>query len=587
MALESTTSGDVPASPDALSNEAMALMPHHPAAALSLAERVLASAATAVDPHARSRCLFVRGTVHMQRGAYDAAAEDLACALECADDADQPELALQARRALIECCFFRRRLDDALRHGVECLRLARALNDPVAEARACNDLGLVHGDLGDYDRALEHLQAGLRVVAEYRLDGIAKLHNNIGNVHAALGDHREALQAFEAAAQAFREEESGRGMAIALGNVGRACAALGRDEEALEAYQRSVVAFEQRGDVAYVPAARARLATALAGLGRTNEAMSAFDQAIMELETPAAAVFQDEVLLPAAEFWLEQGQSARALEALVRLDDVLSRDGSGGGDRHHRLYELLAEACARTGDFEAALRYHKRFHAAWRTAIETANAVKVRALMLQFDVEQAEREHAALRAHADELSRANAELQSMRGQLEHQNRDLERISVEDALTGLHNRRYLDMQLPKQIARARRHQRPLCVAVCDIDHFKAVNDRYSHAIGDEVLRRIGRIMTSVVREADLAIRFGGEEFVLLLPDTDLAGADLLVQRIRSAVATHPWSELAPELRVTLSAGLAELTAEIDADGFLAMADARLYAAKRAGRDRVVA
>lgn len=124
-------------------------------------------------------------------------------------------------------------------------------------------------------------------------------------------------------------------------------------------------------------------------------------------------------------------------------------------------------------------------------------------------------------------------------------------------------------------------------MCDIDHFKQINDRFSHALGDEVLRRIARVFRETARQDDLLCRYGGEEFLLLLPETDLAGAQVLAERLRSAVAEHPWNTLHPELDVTLSIGLAELEAAYDADMLLRSADMRLYEAKRQGRDRVCA
>jgi diguanylate cyclase len=126
-----------------------------------------------------------------------------------------------------------------------------------------------------------------------------------------------------------------------------------------------------------------------------------------------------------------------------------------------------------------------------------------------------------------------------------------------------------------------------VAMCDIDHFKAVNDRFSHAVGDEVLRQLSRIFQESARASDIIVRFGGEEFLLVLPDTEVAGAVVLTERVRKRVAEHDWDAFAPGLRVTLSIGVAQLGESGDAGRLIAAADERLYAAKQAGRNRVVA
>ena len=127
-----------------------------------------------------------------------------------------------------------------------------------------------------------------------------------------------------------------------------------------------------------------------------------------------------------------------------------------------------------------------------------------------------------------------------------------------------------------------------VLMLDLDHFKAVNDRYGHAVGDTVLRSFAEILRDSLRSSDLAGRVGGEEFAVLLPHTDLAGALLLAERIRHAVASYCRVPQHPELRMTVSIGASELLPEDPSpEVALARADAALYRAKQEGRNRVVA
>jgi diguanylate cyclase (GGDEF)-like protein len=124
-------------------------------------------------------------------------------------------------------------------------------------------------------------------------------------------------------------------------------------------------------------------------------------------------------------------------------------------------------------------------------------------------------------------------------------------------------------------------------MCDIDLFKKVNDRYSHTVGDKVLKRMAGIMKDAARTTDLVIRYGGEEFLLILPDTDRTGAAVVTERIRTRVSAHEWSDIAEGLSLTLSIGVSELGPNDDGAALIAASDAKLYEAKRAGRDRVVA
>jgi diguanylate cyclase (GGDEF)-like protein/PAS domain S-box-containing protein len=184
-----------------------------------------------------------------------------------------------------------------------------------------------------------------------------------------------------------------------------------------------------------------------------------------------------------------------------------------------------------------------------------------------------------------ELEESNREKQAMLECLEKARADLERLSREDALTGLANRREFDQRLAIEEQRCQRHHHPLCVAMLDIDRFKQVNDRPGHALGDEVLRRIARVLERECRVEDIVARYGGEEFALALPVAGLEDARILCERMRSAVELQPWGDLRPGLRVTISIGVAMRQSGESASAALARADALLYEAKRRGRNRV--
>lgn len=159
-----------------------------------------------------------------------------------------------------------------------------------------------------------------------------------------------------------------------------------------------------------------------------------------------------------------------------------------------------------------------------------------------------------------------------------------RLARTDALTGLANRRHTDDRLAYEIARARRNKQALSIALCDIDHFKHINDSCGHLMGDEVLVRIGKTIVRSLRTVDIAGRWGGEEFMLVLPDTPIDGARVAVERIRAAIEAHGAIPNGPA-RVTLSAGVTSFTDGDDAEAMVRRADAALYRAKENGRNRV--
>lgn len=164
------------------------------------------------------------------------------------------------------------------------------------------------------------------------------------------------------------------------------------------------------------------------------------------------------------------------------------------------------------------------------------------------------------------------------------------MAVTDGLTGLHNRRYLDGHMPRLFERAVARRRPLSVLIADLDRFKHINDTFGHDGGDEVLREFARRLRKSVRGIDLACRFGGEEFVIVMPDTDGASAEIVAERIRREIAQVPFvvGEAGISVAVTVSVGVSSLMFDGDSVAqLMKRADIGLYEAKKGGRNRVVA
>ena len=183
------------------------------------------------------------------------------------------------------------------------------------------------------------------------------------------------------------------------------------------------------------------------------------------------------------------------------------------------------------------------------------------------DIEE-RREAVAARLESERLEEANLKLQE--------------LVVTDALTGLKNRRALEERLRVEFALSERHGRDLAVLMIDIDNFKLHNDTWGHSAGDDVLRCMGEILRATVRIPDVAVRYGGEEFAILLPESSLSRAAVVAGRIRRKIAGHPW----PNGAITLSIGISvRVEGMINPSHLMAAADAAMYLAKRTGRDKV--
>lgn len=157
--------------------------------------------------------------------------------------------------------------------------------------------------------------------------------------------------------------------------------------------------------------------------------------------------------------------------------------------------------------------------------------------------------------------------------------------LEDALTGAQNRRGMDAILNREVARAKRNQDRLTVAMIDIDHFKQVNDTYGHDVGDRLLAHVSMIAKSVLRDSDSLVRYGGEEFLLILPEADIKGGEFVLDRLRIVIARSPLMDNQRKIEVTFSGGLAQLKEGENGHNLVLRADRALYDAKRAGRNCV--
>lgn len=164
--------------------------------------------------------------------------------------------------------------------------------------------------------------------------------------------------------------------------------------------------------------------------------------------------------------------------------------------------------------------------------------------------------------------------------------DLEESNQRDALTGVYNRRYFDEQITQEILIARRHNRPLALAMMDVDHFKAVNDTYGHAVGDQVLKDLATKLNTMLRSSDSLCRYGGEEFALILPQITLEHASGLLERLRKAVAgLVVETPDGTKISITISVGVAPLRDGMTPGALVKIADDLLFQSKREGRDRV--
>jgi diguanylate cyclase (GGDEF)-like protein len=453
----------------------------------------------------------------------------------------------------------------------------------------------------------------------------------IGFVYDYLGDYRPALEHQLRALQLAEQVGDALLMSVALRTIGVTASKSGDAELGLRYYERSLALSESCGDLAGAAKVLNNIGINLKNLGRLAESRRVLERALEIADALRGGLILGGLLNNYAETLIRLGDLAAATDAVEKaltesravgyvrgevnalktLSRLLLLKGSAHAARQRgeaalarsnqtqersavaECLEVLVDCCKTLGDHAAALEHAEARYAIQKEIHDSEVTRRLKALETLHDLERTRREADLLRAQKDELARAYRELSAMHDALriadEEKSRlmaELERRSNEDALTGLFNRRYLDQRLQEELLRARRQRRALCVAMADIDHFKKINDTWSHAAGDLTLRRVAALLRSTVRAFDLVARYGGEEFVVVLTDTDLDTARTICEKLRAGVASLTWPELAEGHVVTLSVGLAQDTGDVAYDRLLALADHALYRAKAAGRDCVV-
>ena len=470
------------------------------------------------------------------------------------------------RRAFVLLVHFQFRggaLAALIKTGIELLPLLRAGGSRTELFDVLRTISLAACDLGRFDVALPCAQEAQTEALQLGDRGrLALAINAVACCFERMGDPWQAERLMSDALAIARQEDQPHPVFATLNNL---CASLigmyhqlrdaAPSDEARDALRRALPIAREAQAMAEAPErafyrlfTEGNLGEVLLHLGRFAEARPLLENSLAQARLIGADAQAARIGCSLGELELFEGRPELAWQGL----------------------EAVRLAAIGTDLRMTQLRLH---HALWRSA---------RALQRPSEALQHLETYLQLeRQRAVSQLRAQSELFVTRTEVEHVREEARR----DPLTRLGNRREVDDRWPALLAACRAGGHPLAVAMLDLDRFKQINDRFGHAIGDEVLVAVARLLRENTRSADIAARVGGEEFLLVLPETDGHGALDICERLCRCVAAHPWSTLAEGLSVTLSVGLA-CTPPHDADELAARADAALYAAKTQGRNRLV-
>ena len=507
---------------DTLNDQAWAKRDANPREARLLSDEAKTLAETAHYELGVGRSLTVSSFLHYRAGRFAEGLEESLIALEILEPKrdDQWLCRLYNNLGLLYDGLGER--PQSMSWLLKQLELSQNLGNKQQEATALHDLGFM---TYDSEASRGYFQQALEMFREAGdLWGVALANINIAEGYLTQGNYQEALRHAHDAIAIEKHEGEAVEKAFTAHTVGNIYAAQKNFTVALEHYHQSVQFIrEGMGDGSLEPSVLLSLGNTYQTIGETGKALS----------------------------YLEE-----ALHLAQRMDFRLLV---------YQAHQALASYYKANASFEQALYHFEQFHSLKEKIFNSESEQKMRAMEVLHRTETARKE-------AELQQRKNKELQEHIHSLEELNAQVRALSVSDPLTGLYNRRYLFEYLGRL-----EPSHTISVAILDLDHFKKINDTYSHFVGDDVLRGTASLLTASLRGTDIAARFGGEEFIIVFHHTTLEQAVMACERLRQAVEINVWSEVHPRLRATISVGLVAGLAN-DYEALLVQADQKLYEAK---------
>jgi diguanylate cyclase (GGDEF)-like protein len=559
----------------------------------ALTEQALVRALARGDVEAEGWARLTLGHYRLRHDSPTEALVELEAAQRCFSSCGDRRGEIMAQVAQARCHWRQGQVLAPLKRMMALRNEAMQVLKAEERSMMLNVIAGCHSSRGDSPEAFAYLYQALRESHASRGHGFdVVLLCNLAHELLQLGDYYEALKYIDEGIERCRSMSNSHLLGVLLLNRVLCLTDLDRPDEAMEEVARLS---DLLGETARADSVETCAVMALAALraGRSEEAARlcrTAEEAVSE-ETLAEEALA--LIIAHAEVLRTRGEMKQAIDV---LDGAEPLPAEALTLRARCLFfQTRAAALEACGDAERALADLRRWQSLHQDRALMASKGRYQAASLQTELLrlQKQRDESESRRRASE--RAKAELEEINGKLSQKVREVESLqaalqdqAVRDFLTGLYNRRYLNDVLPPMLALAQRHDEPLAVAVVDLDHFKEVNDEYGHAAGDRVLATFGKLLRARMRRSDIACRYGGEEFCVLMPRTTAPVARAKLEQILRA-----WRAMRFDLGgklltgASFSVGIAESTSTPgNAETLLNAADHCALLAKRKGRGRVM-
>ncbi len=449
------------------------------------------------------------------------------------------------------------RYKEALTTCLEALELAGQLGDLKIVASIENELGNIYWRLSDYSSSLDHYMHGLRIM-EIEPDPELEvfLLQGLGAIHYEIGDYEEALKYSKRSIELNPADITGR--AIGLNNTAYILHEMKRDEEALP---YALQALDVYGNEPYSVGRLEllhTLGTIYLQMGEVDRSCFYFEEAGRAAERHENTLQKLNALLGICQVHEKKGELKEALQKLLFVLQVSQEIGSLVSECETR--ELLAKLYKQMGNYQAALEQHVAFHALHVQIFNERSDQRIHNARLLLEVETIQKEANLYRT----------------------------LAATDVLTSLLSRREFFERGGRIVGQTHLQGKPVCLLMIDLDNFKRINDLNGHAVGDRVLSIVARRLKNTLRQDDLAGRYGGDEFVVLMPDIDLLDCQQIAERCQNVVSEEPVEVDSSRFWISISIGLVVSNADdtLSLEELIRQADSHLLQAKRDGRNRIV-
>lgn len=473
------------------------------------------------------------------------------------DDASILDLVLSLRTQGY-CLDHLSRYSEALTTARRAMELANQVGDLRIVASIDNVLGNIFWRLADYSSSLDHYMHGLRLVkVEPDPELEVFLLQGLGVLHFEIGDFEEALKYFRDSIQWINSRDI-TGQAIGLNNTAYTLHRMKRNEEALPfALQALELYGNESFSVGWLELLHT-LGSIYLEMGDIERSSWYFQEVAQAAENQEKPLQTINALFGITQIHQTRGEMEDALQKLLRILAISQDIGSLASEGSAR--ELLAQLYKQMGNYQAALENYEIFHSIHVKIFNEQAERRVHNIRLLLQVENIQKEADVYRL----------------------------MAATDTLTGLLSRREFFSLGEKAVDRARLERASISILMVDLDNFKAINDQHGHAVGDQVLAIVARRIKNTLRQDDLAGRYGGDEFVILMPEIGMPACQKIAERCRTVVAEEPIDIGPSRFWMNISVGLvfSDSVSTFQLEDLIQQADKALLLAKKCGRNRLI-